>query len=598
MSGESFSNAPSAPHASGVPNGSADQPFDLLVIGGGINGCGIARDAAGRGLSVMLVEQDDLASATSGWSSKLIHGGLRYLEYYQFRLVAESLAEREVLLRAAPHLIEPLQFVIPHEPHQRPRWMIRAGLYLYDFLGGKKTVPASKSVVLQGSAMGAGLKAAYTNGFSYYDARADDARLTILNARGAADLGAVIAPYTRFVSAAAAPHAGPAAQHPPTSNHTAAPGHGSAPNLWRITLQDVATLTQSVCHARAIVNAAGPWVMRVLGGVKGTKPSAERVRHVKGSHIVVPRVHAGEHAYLLQHRDNRIVFVIPFHDQFTLIGTTDIAVEAWEQPAISDDETRYLCAIASEYLEHPLTPADVLWSYSGVRPLYDDGRANASAITRDYVLKLDPSAGAPLLNVFGGKLTTYRRLAEHALAKLAPHFPDRPRGMIAWTAGAPLPGGDFSGGLAALEAGLQQAYPFLPPAHLHGIAKRHGTRARLWLGAAQRLEDLGEHFGAGLYAAEADHMMAAEWARPGVEAVRYGEGGAGYSSGQDRSGQAGIEPSSIESRNENEDHRTQHTRMEPARTHNTDGVLMRRSKCGLFMTPEQKARVSAYLNPP
>ena len=548
MSGESSSN---------VPGGSADQPFellvDLLVIGGGINGCGIARDAAGRGLSVMLVEQDDLASATSGWSSKLIHGGLRYLEYYEWRLVAESLAEREVLLRAAPHLIQPLQFVIPHEPHQRPRWMIRAGLYLYDFLGGKKTVPASKSVVLQGSSMGAGLKPAYTNGFSYYDARADDARLTILNARGAADLGAVIAPYTRFVSAAVVPHAAPAAQQQASaSSHAAATGHGPAPNLWRVTLQDVAAQTQSICHARAIVNAAGPWAMRVLGGVKGTKPSAERVKHVKGSHIVVPRIHTGEHAYLLQNRDNRIVFVIPFHDQFTLIGTTDIAVEAWEQPAISEDETRYLCAIASEYLEHPLTPADVLWSYSGVRPLYDDGRVNASAITRDYVLKLDTSAGAPLLNVFGGKLTTYRKLAEHALAKLAPHFADRPRVAQAWTAAAALPGGDFSGGLAALEAQLQLVYPFLPPAHLHGIAKRHGTRARLWLGSAQRLEHLGEHFGAGLYAAEVDHMVATEWA-----AVATGNTG-----------------------------------------NNADSVLMRRSKCGLFMTPEQTARVSAYLNPP
>ncbi len=540
MSGESFSNAAGAPNRSGAPNGSADQPFDLLVIGGGINGCGIARDAAGRGLSVMLVEQDDLASATSGWSSKLIHGGLRYLEYFEFRLVAESLAEREVLLRAAPHLIEPLQFVIPHEPHQRPRWMIRAGLYLYDFLGGKKTVPSSQSVVLQDSTQGAGLKPAYTNGFSYYDARADDARLTILNARGAADQGALIAPYTRFVSAAV--DAG----------------------VWRITLQDVATRTQSMRYARAIVNAAGPWVMRVLGGVKGIGPSAERVRHVKGSHIVVPRVHRGEHAYLLQHRDKRIVFVIPFHGQFSLIGTTDIPVEGWEQPAISNDEISYLCAIASDYLAQPLTPADVLWSYSGVRPLYDDGRANASAITRDYVLKLDTSAGAPLLNVFGGKLTTYRRLAEHALAKLAPHFSQPPGASAcapmrgAWTASSPLPGGDFSGGLAALEAGLHQAYPFLPPAHLHGIVKRHGTRARGWLDGAGALEDLGEHFGAGLYAAEVDHMVATEWAAAAI----------------DQTGNPGNTGN------------------------NADGVLMRRSKCGLFMTPQQKARVSAYLHQP
>ena len=553
MSGESSSSA------SGVHSGTTDQPFDLLVVGGGINGCGIARDAAGRGRSVLLVEQDDLASATSQWSSKLIHGGLRYLEYYEFRLVAESLAEREVLLRAAPHLIEPLQFVIPHEPHQRPRWMIRAGLYLYDFLGGKKTVPSSKSLVLQGSAQGAGLKAAYTNGFSYYDARADDARLTILNARGAADLGAVIAPYTRFVSAAVDP----------------ALAHG----VWRITLQDAATQTPSTCHARAIVNAAGPWVMRVLGGIKGVQPSAERVRHVKGSHIVVPRVHAGEHAYLLQNRDQRIVFVIPFHEQFTLIGTTDIAVEAWDQPAISNAEIDYLCAIASEYLAQPLTPADVLWSYSGVRPLYDDGRANASAITRDYVLKLDTSAGAPLLNVFGGKLTTYRKLAEHALDQLAPHFsgPHLPAGAArmtgAWTASWPLPGGDFSGGLAALEAELHQAYPFVPPPHLHGIAKRHGTLARSWLDGADALEDLGEHFGAGLYAAEVDHMAATEWA-----------GGAMDKTGKtDNSGSATNAGSATDAGNPG---------------NNADGVLMRRSKCGLFMTPQQKARVAAYLHQP
>ncbi len=502
-------------------NGPAS-PFDLLVIGGGINGCGIARDAAGRGLSVLLVEQDDLASATSQWSSKLIHGGLRYLEHYEFRLVAESLAEREVLLKAAPHLIQPLEFIVPHEPHLRPRWMIRAGLYLYDILGGAKSVPASKSLVLQGSSKGVGLKSAYTNGFSYYDARADDARLTILNARGAADRSAVVSPHTRFVSARV------------------------MDATWHVTLQDVPTGEQIEHRARAMVNAAGPWVMRVQGGVKGLKPSRERVRHVKGSHIVVPRVHAGEHAYLLQNRDKRIVFVIPFHEQYTLIGTTDIAVEAWDEPAISAAETAYLCAIASEYLQQPVTPAQVVWSYSGVRPLYDDGQANASAITRDYVLKLDADAGAPLLSVFGGKLTTYRKLAEHALAKLAPHFPAM---GAPWTAREPLPGGDFSGGLETLVAELKGAYPFVPPPHLLGIAKRHGTLARGWLDGAQRLEDLGEHFGAGLYASEVDHMVATEW--------------------------------------------VQNDRVCAARA--AAAVLMRRSKCGLFMNQQQQARVSAYL---
>jgi glycerol-3-phosphate dehydrogenase len=377
--------------------------------------------------------------------------------------------------------------------------------------------------VLQGSALGAGLKPAYTNGFSYYDARADDARLTILNARGAADLGATIAPYTRFVSARA------------------------VDGIWQVVVQDVATQAHATHRARAIVNAAGPWVMRVLGGVQGLKPSAERVRHVKGSHIVVPRVHPGEHAYLLQNRDKRIVFVIPFHEQYTLIGTTDIAVEAWDRPEISGAETDYLCAIASEYLVRPLTPRDVVWSYSGVRPLYDDGQANASAITRDYVLKLDLSAGAPMLNVFGGKLTTYRKLAEHALEKLTPHVPAM---RAPWTGDAALPGGAFTGGLESLVAGLKRAYPFVPPPHLGGMARRHGTLAQGWLDGATRLEDLGEHFGAGLYAAEVKHMIATEWVQNGTGAC------------------AGAD----------------------------EAVLMRRSKCGLFMNQQQKARVSAYLH--
>ena len=503
-----------------------DQTCDLLVIGGGINGCGIARDAAGRGLKVLLVEQDDLASATSQWSSKLIHGGLRYLEYYEFRLVAESLAEREVLLRAAPHLIQPLEFVIPHEPHLRPRWMIRAGLFLYDRLGGKKSVPASKSVDLSGLPYGAGLKPAYTKGFSYFDARADDARLTILNARGAADLGAVIQTRTRFAGARV------------------------VDGVWRATLEPTAAYgaRQSAAlqaphqarevRARSIVNAAGPWVMRVLGGIHGVKPSSERVKHVKGSHIVVPRVHAGEHAYLLQNRDKRIVFVIPYQDEYSLIGTTDIPVEAWDKPAISNDELNYLCSIASEYLAKPVTPAEVVWTYSGVRPLYDDGQANASAITRDYTLKLDHSAGAPLLNIFGGKLTTFRKLSEHALTKLQPYFPAL---GVAWTHEKPLPGGDFSGGLTQIAASLKAAFPFLPDQHANKISRRHGTLASAWLGGAKNIEDLGEHFGAGLYAAEVDHMIASEWAQT------------------------------------------------------AEDVLMRRSKCGLGMTAAQKARVATYI---
>jgi glycerol-3-phosphate dehydrogenase len=490
-----------------------DAPFDLLVVGGGINGCGIARDAAGRGLSVMLVEQADLASATSQWSTKLIHGGLRYLEYYEFRLVGEALREREVLLAAAPHLIEPLRFVLPHEPHLRPRWMIRAGLFLYDFLGGSTSLPKSRSERLTGTPLGAGLKPAYTHGFSYHDARVDDARLTLLNARGAADLGALIVPRMRFTGARV--EAG----------------------LWVAAFEDAAHRQRHPVRARAIVNAAGPWVSRVLGSITGAREEA-RVRHVKGSHIVVPRIHPGEHAYILQNPDNRIIFIIPYLDRFSLIGTTDIPVEDFEAPAITADESAYLCAMASTYCARPVTPADVVWSYSGVRPLYDDGAGAAAAVTRDYVLKHSVVEGAALLNIFGGKLTTYRKLAEHALDKLQAHFPAM---GAAWTHAAALPGGDFTGGLAAFAVDLKRAWPFLPQEHLTGIARRHGTLALDWLDGCATLADLGEYFGGGLYAREVDHMVAEEWAE------------------------------------------------------SAEDVLYRRSKCGLMMGAAERLRVADHL---
>ncbi|MBL8386550.1 MAG: glycerol-3-phosphate dehydrogenase [Burkholderiales bacterium] len=462
-----------------------DLPLDLVVVGGGINGCGIARDAAGRGLSVLLVEQGDLASATSQWSTKLVHGGLRYLEHYEFRLVGEALRERDVLLSAAPHLIEPLQFVLPHEPHLRPRWMIRAGLFLYDHLGGRTSLPKSRSERLDAAGLGAGLKPDYRRGFSYFDARVDDARLTIANARAAADLGAVIAPRTRFVGAAAADGVW-------ACEFEGAAGDGGRHRL----------------RARAIVNAAGPWVARVQDAIGGA-PADARVRHVKGSHIVVPRLHPGEHAYILQNPDQRIVFIIPYLGAFSLIGTTDVAVDDFAHPVISDEEIAYLCATASRYCARPVAPADVVWSYSGVRPLYDDGAGEAAAVTRDYVLRDSVVGGAALVSVYGGKLTTYRKLAEHALERLAPHFPAMGR---RWTHAVPLPGGDFRGGLAALTADLKQAYPFLPQDHLAGMARRHGTVAFDWLDEARSLADLGEHFGAGLYAREVDHMVAQEWA--------------------------------------------------------------------------------------
>ncbi|HEY6894584.1 MAG TPA: glycerol-3-phosphate dehydrogenase, partial [Rhodanobacteraceae bacterium] len=327
-------------------------PFDLLVIGGGINGAGIARDAAGRGLSVLLVEKDDLAAHTSSASTKLIHGGLRYLEHYEFRLVAEALAEREVLLRLAPHIIEPLLFVLPHEPHLRPAWMIRAGLFLYDHLGGRMTLPKSSAVRLAATGYGAGLRPRFRKGFVYADARVDDARLVVCNALDARARGADIRVRTTLI-------------------------HATRENgLWRATLRDAAGATSDVT-ARAIVNAAGPWVRAVLGDLAGV-PITAGVRHVKGSHITVPRVHDKPHAYILQNADNRIVFVIPYQQHYSLIGTTDVPVERYANPEISEEETNYLLSIANTYLARPLSASDIVWTYSGVRPLYDDGSRDPS----------------------------------------------------------------------------------------------------------------------------------------------------------------------------------------------------------------------------
>jgi D-erythritol 1-phosphate dehydrogenase len=459
--------------------------YDLAIVGGGINGAGIARDAAGRGLTTLLVEKDDLASHTSSWSTKLIHGGLRYLEYYEFRLVAEALAEREVLLRAAPHIISPLQFVLPHEPHLRPAWMIRAGLFLYDHLGGRKSLPSSFGVELSTSKWGAGLKNTFHRGFVYADARVDDARLVVFNAISAREKGADIRTHTKLIAGR-------------REN-----GH------WRMTLQEANGETQEV-SARALVNAAGPWVKQVQDEVSA-EPNQARVRHVKGSHIVVPRVHQESHAYILQNSDHRIVFVIPYQDEFSLIGTTDITVEEYEHPEISNEEITYLCGIASAYLAKPIAPADVVWTYSGVRPLYDDGSADPAAVTRDYVLKLDANDGvAPLLSIFGGKITTYRRLAEQALGEIAPFFPEMKR---PWTKAEPLPGGDIvRGDLAAYERELNARYASLDPRLLGALARRHGTRASRVLGDASVAADLGRHFGDTLFAAEIDYLIAQEWA--------------------------------------------------------------------------------------
>ena len=493
--------------------------YDLLVIGGGINGAGVARDAAGRGLSVLLAEQDDLASATSSWSTKLIHGGLRYLEHYEFRLVGESLSEREVLLTNAPHIVEPLSFVLPHERHLRPGWMIRIGLFLYDHLDRSMTLPKSFGVKLVGSRWGAGLNKKFTKGFVYADARVDDARLVVLNVLDAAARGADIRVRTTV---------------------TGARREGA---LWHVSLR-AANGTVAEVTARALVNAAGPWVKRVLDSVSTSAPN-ENVRHIKGSHIVVPRVHAEAHAYILQNADNRIVFVIPYQEEYSLIGTTDVPVDAYEHPAISTDETEYLLRLANNYLEVPLQSSDVVWSYSGVRPLFDDGSDDPSAITRDYVLKVDALPGepgperAPVLSIYGGKITTYRKLAESVLAELAPYFPALEPG---WTRNVPLPGGDLPNrDRNAWFADLCRRYPALPAPLLRALAQRHGTRALRILGAAQSVDDLGDYFGAQLTGREIDYLLSEEWA---VTA---------------------------------------------------EDVLWRRTKCGLPMTPAQREAVATYI---
>ncbi len=464
------------------------QRYDVAVIGGGVNGCGIARDAAGRGLSVLLAEAGDLAGATSSASTKLIHGGLRYLEYLEFRLVSEALAEREVLLRIAPHLVWPLEFVLPHESHLRPAWMIGAGLFLYDHLGGRRSLPKSRSVRLDPEAYGAGLKNEFQRGFSYFDCWVDDARLVVLNARSAEQHGARVLSRTRCVSAR------------------------REGGEWRLQLRnDSNEPTQA--SARVLVNATGPWVKSFLEQ-EAAVPSAAQVRLVKGSHIVVPRIHERRHAFILQNPDRRIVFLIPYERHFTLIGTTDVcvdyrAVAEGREPRTSSDEIAYLCQAASRYTRVAIDPASVLWSYSGVRALYDDGSSNPSAVTRDYHLMLDaPPGQAPVLTVFGGKITTYRKLAEHVLDALGSFVPP----TKAWTESEPLPGGNFTGFDRLFEE-LCRRYPHLPGALIARFARRHGTLARHVLGAAHRERDLGQNFGGGLYECEVRWFIDHEWAR-------------------------------------------------------------------------------------
>jgi glycerol-3-phosphate dehydrogenase len=459
--------------------------YDLLVIGGGINGTGIARDAAGRGLRVLLVERDDLAAHTSSASTKLIHGGLRYLEYYEFRLVREALQERERLIHIAPHISWPLRFVLPQPKGGRPGWMIRIGLWLYDHIGGKQSLPASHGVDLRDPRWGQGLRAGLAKGFVYSDAWVDDARLVVLNAMDAAERGADI------------------------RTGVTATGAKVEGDHWLVDLRSEAGAEQ--VRARVVVNAAGPWVGAMLGAMPDARTKGG-IRLVKGSHIVVPRLYDGDHAFILQQGDGRIVFTIPYEGGFTLIGTTDVLVGEAERdrPRISAQEIDYLCLAVNPYFTQQVGPESVVATYSGVRPLYDDGSDDAKAITRDYVLKLGREAGPQVLSIFGGKLTTYRRLAEHAMDMLRPFLP--PMGG-AWTGTVPLPGGDLGGDFGAFLSGVRARWPFLPDAMAKRMAHAYGSRIERILGEAQSLADLGEDFGGGLYEAELAYLVAHEWAR-------------------------------------------------------------------------------------
>ena len=465
--------------------------IDLFVIGGGINGAGIARDAAGRGLSVVLCEKDDLAQGTSSRSGKLVHGGLRYLEYYEFRLVREALIEREVLLSAAPHIIWPMRFVLPHSPMDRPAWLVRLGLFLYDHLGGRKRLPGTRSLDLRRDPQGAAILDQYTRGFEYSDCWVDDARLVVLNALDAAERGAQVLTRTACTSARR---------------------EGGA---WTVETLDH-TGEKRIFRARCIVNAAGPWVTDIVTRVAGSN-SSRNVRLVKGSHIIVPKFWAGDHAYLVQNHDKRVIFINPYEGDKALIGTTDIAYEGRAEDVTPDEaEIDYLIAAANRYFKEKLRRTDVLHAFSGVRPLFDDGKGNPSAVTRDYVFDLDETGGVPLLNVFGGKITTFRELAERGLHRLKAVFPQMGPD---WTARAHLPGGDMpNADYESFANGLRDAYPWMPRSLVQHYGRHYGTRTRDLLGAADNLAGLGQHFGGDLYEAEARYLITHEWAR-GAEDV-------------------------------------------------------------------------------
>ena len=519
---------------------SSSQPtastYDLLVVGGGINGAGIARDAVGRGLSVLLCEQHDLAQHTSSASTKLIHGGLRYLEYYEFKLVRKALQEREVLMRIAPHIISPLRFVMPHDANQRPAWMIRAGLFLYDHLARREFLPASSGVQLQQHEAGVPLKPGFSKGFVYSDGWVDDARLVVLNALDAQERGAKILTRTRCLEVR----------------------RSADQTQWLASLQTEGAEPFHIT-ARAVVNAAGPWAAQFANAVADAEAVAEGLgqqhkvgeariglRLIKGSHIVVPRIFDHPYAYIFQNPDKRIIFAIPYQTDFTLIGTTDLEYKGDPgQVKIEQDEVDYLCQMASRYFTCAITPDQVVWTYSGVRPLLDDDSENASAVTRDYVLELNQT-GAPLLNVWGGKITTYRKLSEEAMALLMPALACK---VPDWTDRAYLPGGDLqqTGSMvntydfADFYQKMSRQYAWLPPLLLRRYAHNYGTRLQTVLGAAEKMADLGQELCPGLYELEARYLVQVEWA------------------------------------------------------HSAQDILWRRSKLGLYATPEQVQQLQQWL---
>ena len=482
---------------------------DLFIIGGGINGCGIARDAAGRGLSVVLAEQGDLASATSSASTKLFHGGLRYLEYFEFRLVREALIERETLFQAMPHISWLMRFVLPYHASmrfegatptsrllnivmpwmkgRRPAWLIRLGLFLYDHLGGRKILPPTQVVDLTTAVEGEPLHSKFETAYEYSDCWVEDARLVALNARDAVNRGARVLTRTKVIAA------------------------DRLEDHWVVTLEDVETGEHRTERARMLINAAGPWVGNVIANTLRLN-SRDGVRLVRGSHIVTKRLYDHDKCYFFQGTDGRIIFAIPYETDFTLIGTTDAEHhDVSEKPRCTEEERDYLIRFANGYFKRQLTADDVVWTYSGVRPLYDDGSSSATAATRDYTLKVDDTGGAPILNIFGGKITTYRRLAEAAMAKVKGYVPDlKPD----WTAGVPLPGGDFPvDGVDHLIVEAKIQFPFLDDRLIRRLVRGYGTDLWAILGQASSIEELGQHFGATLYEAEVNWLMEHEFAR-------------------------------------------------------------------------------------